>query len=306
MMRKVRYIIVFVFSNFILKAQSLTDGIFMPKKYFCGGVMIARDRFDQYWEGTTLRRNANMGTMTMDNISIMANYGLSDKLNIIVMAPYIQTKASAGVMAGMNGIQDLTAGLKYNILTIKGLDIIAMAGGSIPLSNYVAAYPLAIGTQSKTLFGRAMLHYLNQKGWTMTAHSNYIFRNNITIDATNYYTDSNIFSNEVRMDNIFQAGLRAGYYTHRIGAELTFDQSNVLGGFDIRRNDMMFPANKQQMSRLGMVAFYRIKPLHDLQVIGNIAYTLSGRNVGKALSINLGLTMALDFNKKNTESKSQF
>jgi hypothetical protein len=297
-MHKRIYIAAFALLPLFATAQTLMDGIFMPKKYFCGAVMLQQDKFDQYWEGTTFRTNANMGNMSMQMVGIMANYGVTDKLNIIVAAPYLKTQASAGVMDGMQGIQDLTLGLKYNVLKIKDLDIIAIAGGTLPLTDYVAAYPLAIGNQSKTAFGRGMVHYLNAKGWTFTAQGTYILRDNIQIDATNYYTDRNVFSNQVRMDNVFQAGWRGGYYTHRVGAEMTIDQSKVLGGFDIRRNDMMFPANKQEMTRIGMVAFYRIKPLHDLQVVGNVAYTLSGRNVGKALTTGISLAMALDFSKK--------
>lgn len=282
-------------------AQTLTDGIFMPKNAICGGFTFNKDQFKEYWEGTTLRSNANMGTMSMQSIAAMANYGITNQLNIIGMAPYVRTQASAGVMAGMSGIQDLTLALKYRLAHIKGIDIIGIAGGSLPLTNYAAAYPLAIGNQSKTVFGRAMIYYLSEKGWTFNAQSTYILRGNIKIDATNYYTDRNVFSNEVRMDNVFQAHLRGGYYSYRWATEMTLEHSKVLGGFDIRRNDMMFPANRQEMTRLGIMAFYRIKSLNDLQIIGNIAYTLSGRNVGKALSTGIGAMMTIDFNKKSKE-----
>jgi Putative MetA-pathway of phenol degradation len=296
------YAMAFALLPLFATAQMLTDGIFMPKKSICGGVMLMQDKFDEYWEGTKLRTNANMGTMSMTAIAAMATYGITDRLNVSISAPYIKTKADAGVMTEMSGVQDLTLGLKYNILKIKDLAVNAIAGGSLPLSNYVAAYPLAIGTQSKTLFGRGMVHYLHQKGWTFSAQATYILRSNITIDQTNYYTDQNVFSNKVEMDNIFQAGVRGGFYSYRWATEVTFDQSKVLGGFDIRRNDMMFPANKQEATRLGLLASYRIKPLHDLQVVGNVAYTLSGRNVGKALTLGVGLMMAFDFKKKEADS----
>jgi hypothetical protein len=287
----------FVLLPIWVTAQTMTDGIFMPKKAFCGGVMLTQDRFDQYWEGTTLRSNANMGTMSMTATGVMGNYGVTDRLNIIASLPYVTTKANAGVMAGMAGIQDLTVALKYNALKINHFDFIASVGGSLPLSDYAAAYPLAIGTRSKSVFGRGIVHYLHPKGWTMTAQAAYILRGNITIDQSNYYTDRNIFSNEVRMDNVFQAGVRGGFYTYRWAAELMLDRSAVQGGFDIRRNDMMFPANRQESTRLGLIAFYRVKSLRDLQVVGTAAYTLAGRNVGKALSFGGGLMMAFNYKK---------
>ncbi len=294
---KYRYTLIAFLLPFFIQAQSLTDGIFMPKNNFCGGVMVAQDQFKDYWEGTTKRQNLNMGTMTMKSVGIMANYGISDKLNIIASLPYVYTQASAGTMSGMSGIQDLTVGLKYKVLKVKDLSANIIVGGSIPTTDYIAAFPLAIGNQSKTLFGRTMLHYLNANGLTVTAQGTYTMRSNIKIDATNYYTDKNIFSNEVAMPNVANISLRAGYYSHRIEAEAYIEHNATLGGFDIRRNDMMFPSNKMIATRVGITAFYRIKPLHDLQVVANYAYTLNGRNVGQTTSVALGLMMAFDFNK---------
>ncbi len=288
----------------MIQAQSLTDGIFMPKNNFCGGVMFSQDQFKDYWEGTTKRQNLNMGTMTMKSVGIMANYGISDKLNVIASLPYVHTQASAGTMSGMSGVQDLTVGLKYKVLKISDLSANIIVGGSIPTSDYVAAYPLAIGNQSKTLFGRAMIHYLNANGLTATAQGTYTMRSNITIDATNYYTDKNIFSSEVAMPDVANVSFRAGYYSHRIEAEAYIEHNAALGGFDIRRNDMMFPSNKIMVTRVGITAFYRIKPLHDLQVVANYAYTLNGRNVGQATTVALGLMMAFDFSKSGkTDAK---
>ncbi len=286
-------------------SQTLNDGIFMPKNNFCGGFLLMQDKFENYWEGTTRRNNLNMGTMTMKGIGVMANYGISDNLNIIASVPYVKTQASAGVMSGMSGFQDLTVALKYKALKMNDLSANIIVGGSIPTSNYVAAYPLAIGNQSKTAFGRAMLHYLNPKGFTATAQGTYTLRSNIKIDATNYYTDKNVFSNEVAIADVANFSFRTGYYTHRIAGEAYIEQTKTLGGFDIRRNDMMFPAaNKMIATRVGFTGFYRIKPLHDLQVVANVAYTLSGRNVGQATSVALGFMMAFDWSKKeNTDSK---
>lgn len=296
---KFRYALIAFLIPFFAKAQTLSDGIYMPKNYFCGGFMVGQDQFDTYWEGTTKRQNANMGTMTMKSIGVMANYGISDKLNIIASLPYVKTQVSAGTMSGMSGIQDLTVALKYKALKISDLSANIIVGGNIPASDYVAAFPLAIGNQSKTLFGRAMLHYLNPQGLTATAHATYSRRSNIKIDASNYYTDKNIFSNEVEMPDVANVSFRAGYYSHRIEAEAYIEHNAVLGGFDIRRNDLMFPSNKMIATRVGINAFYRIKPLHDLQIVANYAYTLKGRNVGQATTMALGLMMAFDFNKSS-------
>ena len=302
LLNKQKCIILLFFIPFFVQAQTLTDGIFMPKKAFCGGALLMQDQFKNYWEGTLKRDNANMGTMSMQAVGIMANYGITDKLNVIASLPYIKTQASAGQMAGWSGIQDLSMGLKYNILKINNLDIVALAGGSIPLTNYVAQHPFAIGTQSKMLFGRALVHYLNDKGWTAAAHSTYTLRSNIKIDGTNYYTDKNVNSNEVAVANTWQVGTRAGFYSYRWAFEGTLERTATLGGFDIRRNDVMFPAaNRQEATRIGFIATYRIKPLADVQVVVNGAYTLAGRNVGQATSWAFGLMKALNFKQEDVE-----
>jgi hypothetical protein len=303
-LNRLSYTILCFLLPFIIKAQSLNDGIYMPKQSFCGGVMLMQDQFENYWEGTTKRNNLNMGTMTMKGLGVMATYGLADNLNIVASVPYLHTKASAGVMSGMSGLQDLTVGLKYKIVKLNDLSANVIVGGSIPTNNYVAAFPLAIGNQCKTAFGRVLLHFLNEKGWTATAQSTYTLRSNIAIDATNYYTDRNVFSNEVAMPNTANLSLRGGYYTYRVAAEAFIEHNNTLGGFDIRRNDMMFPSNKMVSTRLGFTGFYRVKPLNNLQIMLNVTQTLSGRNVGQATSMALGFMMAFDWSKKAVEDKT--
>ena len=112
-LNKLRFTMLCCVVPLFMHAQSLTDGIYMPKQSFCTGIMLVQDQFDNYWEGTTKRNNLNMGTMTMRGAGVMASYGLSDNLNIVASVPYLQTKTSAGVMLGQSGLQDLTVGLKY-------------------------------------------------------------------------------------------------------------------------------------------------------------------------------------------------
>ena len=301
---KQKWGILFALLPLFAPAQTLTDGIFMPKNNFCGGIMLMQDQFTNYWEGTTKRDNLNIGTMTTQAVAVMGNYGIIDRLNVIVMAPYVSTKASAGVMLGFSGLQDLTVALKYKVLRFNDLAVNAELGGSVPMSNYLAAHPFAIGTQSKQLFGRAMVHYLNDAGITATAFSTYTLRSNIKIDATNYYTDKNVNSNEVAVPNVVQVGGRAGFYSYRFDLEATFDYSAATSGYDIRRNDMPFPAaNRQVATRVGATAAYRIAALNDLQIGISAAYTVQGSNVGEALSLGASAVMAFDFNKKEATTK---
>jgi Putative MetA-pathway of phenol degradation len=289
----------FSLSAIVAQAQNFTDGIFMPNHTICAGALVVQDQFDNYWEGTTKRMNQNMGMMRMQGIVPMANYGITDKLNVLAMLPYLRTNASAGVMSGWSGFQDMTIGLKYKALKINNFELIGTLSGTVPSNNYVAGHPLAIGNQCKAIIGRAILHYLHPKGWTATAQGGYMGRSNIKIDATNYFTTQVVNSNEVAMADQLHYSLRAGYYTYRFGIEAIAEQLTTLGGFDIRRNDMMFPANKMDATRVGVITHYRIKPLKDLHLVANMSYTLDGRNVGQALTTQIGAFIAFDFNNKN-------
>ncbi|MBL7803298.1 MAG: hypothetical protein JNL02_06150 [Saprospiraceae bacterium] len=283
-------------------AQSLTDGIFMNKKFLCAGVFYGHDAWDEYWEGTLLRTNGNIGTVTTQNVLLGLNYGITDRLNAVVMAPYVWTEASAGTLAGQSGIQDLTLGLKYNVVAFNGLggrmSVQAVAGGSLPLTDYVADHlPLSIGLQSKTLFGRGILHYAAENNLTFLLSGTYTLRSNIEIDRESYYTTEQIYSNEVEMPDAAQLYFRGGYYSFRWGAELTASHNMTLGGFDIRRQDMPFPSNNMDLTRVGVEAFYRFSFLGDLQLLGQVNQTVAGRNMGKSLGWTLGLTKFINFNK---------
>ncbi|MEY4934971.1 MAG: hypothetical protein RIS64_1330 [Bacteroidota bacterium] len=282
----------------VAQAQNFTDGILMPKHTICAGALAVQDQFDNYWEGATKRINQNMGVMKMQGMVPMVNYGITDKLNILAMLPYLRTSASAGVMSGWSGFQDMTIGLKYKALKINDFELIGTLSGTLPSNNYVAGHPLAIGNQCKAVIGRAILHYLHPKGWTATAQGGYIARSNIKIDATNYFTTQVVNSNEVAMADQSHYSLRAGYYTYRFGIEAIGEQLTTHGGFDIRRNDMMFPSNKMDATRIGVITHYRIKPLKDLHLVANMAYTLDGRNVGQALTTQIGAFIAFDFKNK--------
>lgn len=302
---KNKLFLLFALSTMIAQAQNFTDGIFMPNRTICAGVLAVHDQFDHYWEGTTKRMNQNMGVMRMQGMVPMLNYGITDKLNILAMLPYLRTSASAGVMSGWSGLQDITIGLKYNALKINDFELIGTLSGTLPSTNYVAGHPLAIGNQCKAVIGRAILHYLHPNGWTATAQGAYIARSNIKIDANNYFTTQAVNSNEVAMADQTHYSLRGGYYTYRFGFEGIAEQLTTQGGFDIRRNDMMFPSNKIDATRIGFISHYRIKSLKDLHIVANVAYTLDGRNVGQALTTQIGAFLAFDFkNKKFIDGSS--
>ena len=286
-------------------AQTDIDGIMMEKNALCVGPMFGYSSWTNYWEGTLKRDNENLGKVSTTMYSLMGNYGISNKLNVLFGVPYIKTEASAGTLKGMEGIQDLSLWLKWKAFSKKigqgRLSLFAIGGYSLPMSDYVADFlPMAIGLHSKNLSFRGMADY--QAGaWFGTASGTYTFRSNIEIDRTSYYTTEMHYSNEVEMPDAASFNVRAGYRNKGLIAEAVLDNWTTLGGFDITRNNMPFPSNKMNSTRILFNFKYDI-PFHpQLSLTGNAFTTIAGRNVGQASGFNAGIFYVFDLSRHKKE-----
>ncbi len=289
-------------------AQTDMDAIMMDRKNLCSGIMYNYSSWKNYWEGNFKRDNANIGTVSTQSIAVMGNYGVSGKLNLLFGLPYIQTKASAGTLMGMKGLQDLSLFAKYMPIEkdfFKGtFSVYAIGGISLPVSNYVADYlPLSIGLRSRVLTGRIMADY--QKGrFFLTASGTYNYRNNIKIDRTAYYTTQIHLTNEVKMPDVISYNIRTGYRSSFLIAEAVYNNMITQDGFDIRKNDMPFPSNQMNMSSAGINIKYTLHKLPALSIVGGGSTTLTGRNVGQSTGYYGGIFYILDFSKKSISSSA--
>src|SRR5688500_9277961 len=102
-----------------VQAQTDVDGIMMNKNNFCTGFQYSYSSWDHYWEGKLKGTALNLGTVSTQMVGWMGNYGISNKLNVLFSVPYVWTKASAGTMQGMEGMQDLSLSVKYKLLERK-------------------------------------------------------------------------------------------------------------------------------------------------------------------------------------------
>lgn len=299
------FLFLFIFTG-ASYAQTDTDGLMMAKRNLCGGFIYGYTNWNQYWEGTFLRKNENIGTFSSQSIMAMANYGITDRINIIAMAPWISNKVSAGTLIGQSGFQDLSLMLKYSLLsrTILGMDVsaIGILGGSMPLTNYVADYlPLSIGLHSRNVQGRLILDA--QKGnWYGTASGQYLVRSNSTIDRTAYYTTEMVYSNQVALPDVVTFNIRAGWRKDAdLILEVVYDQMNTLGGFDMRKNEMPFLSNTMNARRLGVNCKLPIPKTNGLSFMGSAMTTLSGRNMGKANMFTAGFVYQAMFHPKESK-----
>src|SRR5512135_976875 len=81
-----------------VQAQTDLDGIMMNKNQFCNGLMYSYNSWDHYWEGKLNRTNENLGTVSTQSVMYGANYGITGRLNVMISAPYVSTKSSAGTL----------------------------------------------------------------------------------------------------------------------------------------------------------------------------------------------------------------
>src|SRR5688572_29037778 len=94
-------------------SQNLTDGLMMKKNLFCTGIMYSNDQGEDYWEGGLERNDGNTGTFRRRTLMCGGVYSLTAKINIIAMVAYMKIDASQGTLHEMEGLQDLSIGVKY-------------------------------------------------------------------------------------------------------------------------------------------------------------------------------------------------
>lgn len=292
-------------------AQTDIDAIMMEKNAFCVGPMYGYSSWKNYWEGTLKRDNANLGKVSTSMYNIMGNYGISNKLNVLFGVPYVKTKASAGQLKGLKGLQDFSVWVKWKAYSKRigqgRVSLFAIGGYSLPASNYTADFlPMSIGLESKNLSLRAMADY--QRGaWFATLSGTYVRRSNIEIDRSAYYTTEMHYSNEVKMPDAASFNFRAGYRDKGAYAELVVDNWTTLGGFDMTRNNMPFPSNKMNATRVGLNFKYPMGFHPPLSVVGNGFITVAGRNIGQATNFGAGIFYVFNLTKKekNDTEKSK-
>ncbi len=284
-----------------LFAQTETDAIMMNKNQFCNGFLYGHSSWNEYWEGTLKRSNENIGTVTTQSVMYMAAYGITDKLNILGGVPYIWTKASAGTLHGMRGVQDLALFVKWKAVAKtfgkNTISLFAIGGFSTPLANYVIDFlPMSIGLGSTNLTGRGMIDFQHKK-LNVTGSASYIRRNNVKLDRDSYYDTELHLTNEVKMPDAAFYQLRTGYRGKYLHAEALVANWTTLGGFDISRNNMPFPSNRMNATTVGFSVKYTLKQLTNLSLLAGAQHTVAGRNMGASDSFNAGAFYAFYFKK---------
>ncbi len=296
------YLLVFLLLCGTAFAQSPTDGIMMPQGQLCILGQYSNSKWEDYWQGETKRSNLNLGSLTTQSAMLMANYGISNDLNVMIGAPYVWTKASVSYITGQKGVQDLSIFLKYQAFELEGpggaFKLQATGGLSTPVSNYTPdLLPFSIGLHSKTASLRAILNYTAKFGLYVTVQGGHTWRGPTTLDHNSYIFDNKlIYSDVMPVPNIFDYSARLGFIKPRYQAEVWYDSFTGLTGDDIRYNEGPQASNKMAAAQAGVFVKYFVTK--RLGLLATVSQVLSGRNVGEALTWTAGATYFLDVNKK--------
>ncbi len=280
------------------RAQTMDDGLLVPRRQLLASVELGRDRWDEYWEGSRLRTNGNIGTLTTRSVTGMAGYGATDRLSLFATLPHVSTEANQGVLHGLEGWQDLAVAVKYRALEARvagraSFGTLLTAGAATPTSDYAIDFlPLSIGLGSRRAFGRVTGHLQDRSGVFVDAAAGHTWRSNVKLDRPAYYTDGRLYStNEVAMPDVADYSAGLGYQGHGLCLPVMVVTQRTLGGGDIRRQDMPFVSNRMNFTRLQ--AYAMISMPRGVRLDFGAMRTLSGRNVGRSSTVTGGVTYAL-------------
>jgi hypothetical protein len=269
-------------------AQMPHDGIYMNKKLACGAFIYGNSSWTNYWENQLFRDNKNIGRLTTESATAMLAYGITKKLNVIAVVPYVRTNASQGNLMGQKGFQDASLWIKAKGYSAHGLTLHGVVGLSVPVSNYVPDFlPMSIGIGSKSLVTRGMISYDMPKHIYLNSSIAYQMRSNVRADRDGYLAGSRFYNtNDVAVPDAFDASLRLGYLKKDNQLEVFAEHFSCVGGDHIRRNDMPFITNDMTMTTVGVYGKYQPKAIG---INARAAYVVAGRNVGQTLSLSVGV-----------------
>ncbi|TVP53086.1 MAG: transporter [Mongoliibacter sp.] len=284
-------------SHFKSNAQTPWDEVMMEKGEICAALIYEHSSWDQYWEGTYLRENANIGTFTRQMGMPMIAMGLTQNVNIIASLPYVSTNPSSGTQVGQRGIQDLSISVKVNWLQKQmgkgNLLFLTNTHFGRPMGNYLSDYmPFSIGFGAPEIGLRGIGAFKLDNGLVFRAGLAYLWRGQTEIERNYYYENGSVYSQYMNVPNALNFHAAIGYWAleNRLRLEATYMSLNCLTGDDIRSYNRPQPTNKTEVSQVGAWAQYYIKADRGLGALVYFNQTISGRNMGNATTLGLGLT----------------
>ena len=267
-------------------AQVAVDGFMRGAGRTSASVSFSTESYDEYWQGTTLRSNPNLGTISTQSVGLYVSGGITDYVDVILSLPYISAQPSAGNWASQSGLQDLGAAVKVRPLHLEvpegNLSVIAAGSITTPVGDYIPDAPVAIGHYSTNFDSRVVVNYNTTFGGFATLQGGYIHRSNVDVDRG--YT--------VAVPDAVDFIGKLGYYTGPFYVDAWMQRQNAQSGTNLSPQ-APFPTNKQSYTKIGATAYYSLPWVENLGVSVGFGTVLDGINVGKAMRISGGISYGL-------------
>ncbi len=278
-----------------LRAQNLVSGFMAGKGH---GSVVVSGTAEQY-KNAYLAPDKVSGVpifqeVHVNSINLYGTYGLTDKIDVIVSLPYIQSKGQAfgttisdlntlypeqGYANTRQGIQDLTGVLKFKSYSREIgssiIDLLGVVAVSTPVGNYETntglGYIIAIGNRATKTTALGVAHLKTASGVFATGQIGYSLR---TGDVPNALVG------EAKLGYAGPKNYFEGY--------ASFQESN--GGTDITEGgfDGTFTATRVNYVRIGASGYRPITNGFGLTL--GISTYVAGRNIGKSTGGSAGIT----------------
>ncbi len=272
----------------------------MKKRESCFALTFETGKFDQYWEGTFLRKNETIATVSRQVVMPMIAIGILDNLNFYIAVPHVKTESSepnGGKLQGAKGFQDLSLAVKYQILNKemgKGkLSLFASTGYATPITNYLSDYrPYSIGNGTNEWSLRGIVQYKFNMGFYARIAGGHLYRGLTKAERDYYYNNGSYYTAWMDVPSAWEQNAVVGMWLlkNSLKLEASYYALNSTKGDDIRKYNAAQPTNKVEFGQVGFSTQYFIKPVKGLGVLAYYSQVVSGRNMGKFNMFGAGAT----------------
>lgn len=272
----------------LIMAQSPLSGFMKNKGEGAAVVSYSSEKYDKVFlvpseiEGVPV-----FNEVMVSSISLYGEYGITDKLNVLLNVPYIKAEGSASEQVLANngfentrkGLQDLKLYVKYDLksfdFTSSKLNFMGAVGLETPVGDYAVNEGLqsiiAIGNRSTTVNATGIFMYKINSGFFTTGQLGYSLKSDEVPDAL------------VSEFKLGYAG--SNFYLDAFVANQLSDKDGV----DILGEGFtgFFPATRVNYTRVGVNGYVPL--VAGIGLTGGVNSYVEGRNVGKSTGFYGGL-----------------
>lgn len=272
----------------LFMAQSPVSGFMKKEGEGAVVVSFSQEKYDKvFLVPTEIDGVPVFNEVTISSISFYGEVGITDRFNVVLNIPYIESKgnASAAVLTNngfenkRTGVQDVKIYVKYHFYSLKmnksTLDFMGVMGLETPLGNYRADEGLqsilAIGNQSSSFNMFGIATFKTNGGVFAAGQSGYSFKGNQSPHA---------------LLTEFKLGYAGStFYVDAFVA----NQLSEKNGVDIIGEGFVgyFPAARVNFTRVGINAYAPL--VEGIGLTAGANTFVAGRNIGNSTGFYGGL-----------------